>query len=140
MRRVNQPLKLAANINVVPIIDVSLTLVIILLVTAPMLAVPDIDIKLPPAKAREADNDLRVSITLGANDQLAINEKTVHPRLFLPTLQSILAKDSNDGVLVVVRADQGVPYAKVEALLADARAAGATRIAIATLQGDKVKQ
>ena len=40
----------------------------------------------------------------------------------------------NEHVLVVVRADSGTPFADVRALLDDARAAGATRLAIATRQ------
>jgi len=141
MRRIiNDAFPLTARINVTPIIDVSLTLVIILLMTAPMMAVPDVDITLPAARARENDSEGRVSITLGVEGQIAINENTVRPGLFLVTLRSILAKDANKNMLVVVRADQGIPYAEVEEILSGARAAGATRIAIATLQDDKVKR
>lgn len=141
MRRIsNDSFPLTARINVTPIIDVSLTLVIILLMTAPMMAIPDVDITLPAAKAREHDSEGRVSITLGLGGEIAINENTVRPGLFLPTLRSILAKDTNKDMLVVVRADQGIPYVEVEEILSGVRAAGATRIAIATLQDDKVKR
>jgi biopolymer transport protein ExbD len=141
MRRIiNDTLPLTARINVTPIIDVSLTLVIILLMTVPMMAVPDVDITLPAAKAKESGSEGRVSITLGTGGEIAINEDTVRPGLYLPMLKSILAKDSNRDVLVVVRADQGVPYAEVERILSGAREAGATRIAIATLQDDKGKR
>jgi len=137
---VKDSLPLTARINVTPIIDVSLTLVIILLITAPMLAVPDVEIKLPAAKAKESSSEGRVSITVGAQGEIAINENTVNPGLFLPTLRSILAKDANKNILVVVRADQGVPYADIEEILSGAREAGAMRIAIATLQDDKGKR
>ena len=141
MRRIiEDSLPLRARINVTPIIDVSLTLVIILLMTAPMMAVPEIDIKLPAAKAREHDSEGRVSITVGTSGEIAINENTVRPGLFLPTLKSILAKEENDGLLVVVRADQEIPYTVIEEILSGARTAGASRIAIATLQDDKVKR
>jgi biopolymer transport protein ExbD len=141
MRRIiEDSLPLRARINVTPIIDVSLTLVIILLVTAPMMAVPEIDIKLPAAKAREHDSEGRVSVTVGTGGEIAINEQTVRPGLFLPTLKSILAKEENDGLLVVVRADQEIPYTVIEEILSGARTAGASRIAIATLQDDKVKR
>lgn len=141
MRRIVQDtLPLTARINVTPIIDVSLTLVIILLITAPMMAVPDVDITLPAALAKESSSEGRVSITVGVRGEIAINENTVRPGLFLPTLKALLAKDSNKNTLVVVRADQGVPYVEVEEILSGARAAGATRIAIATLQDDKGKR
>ena len=141
MRRIVQDtLPLTARINVTPIIDVSLTLVIILLITAPMMAVPDVDITLPAALAKESSSEGRVSITVGVHGEIAINEDTVRPGLFLPTLKALLAKDSNKDILVVVRADQGVPYVEVEEILSGARTAGATRIAIATLQDDKGKR
>jgi biopolymer transport protein ExbD len=141
MRRIiEDSLPPRARINVTPIIDVSLTLVIILLITAPMMAVPEVDITLPAAKAQEHNSEGRVSITLGKDGEIAINEQTVRPGLYLATLTSILAKAENKDMLVVVRADQGIPYAEIEEILGGARAAGATRIAIATLQDDKVKR
>ncbi len=141
MRRIiEDSLPLRARINVTPIIDVSLTLVIILLMTAPMMAVPEVDITLPAAKAREHDSEGRVSITVGTGGEIAINEQTVRPGLYLPTLKSILAKEENRDLLVVVRADQEIPYTVIEEILSGARTAGASRIAIATLQDDKVKR
>ncbi len=130
---------IVAKINVTPIIDVSLVLVIILMVTAPMLTLPAVNVQLPAAQTKGPDADAKVSITLGAHSELAINENMVNPALFVPTLQALLAKHANEDLLVIVRADETVPYASVRKILADARAAGASRIAIATLQGEKVK-
>ena len=45
------------KINVTPIIDVALVLVIILLVTAPILSVADLDIQLPTAHTRGAEDE-----------------------------------------------------------------------------------
>ena len=57
---------LITRINVVPIIDVSLVLVIILLVTAPLLSVADLPVDLPQAQTREAEDERNLSITLVA--------------------------------------------------------------------------
>jgi biopolymer transport protein TolR len=122
------------KINVTPIIDVALVLVIILLVTAPLLSVADLPVDLPQARSREAEDERNVSITLSSNGALAVDEDIVSAEELRPALQSRLARSGNEAVLVVVRADAGAPYSSVRQLLEVARAAGATRIAIATRQ------
>ncbi len=122
------------RINVTPIIDVALVLVIILLVTAPLLSVADLPVKLPQAQTREAEDQRNVSITLGADGRLAVDDEIIPPALLRATLHARLEEPGNREVLVVVRADSGAPYAEVRHLLEEARAAGASRLAIATRQ------
>jgi biopolymer transport protein ExbD len=122
------------RINVTPIIDVALVLVIILLVTAPMLSVADLPVDLPRARSRDAESERNVSITLGANGAVAVDKDEIAPDQLRSVLSARLSDPANADVLVVVRADSGAPHAQVLALLADARAAGATRLAIATRQ------
>jgi biopolymer transport protein TolR len=122
------------RINVTPIIDVALVLVIILLVTAPMMSVADIPVDLPKAQTRDAEDERNVSITLGANGELAIDQDPILPGELSRALAARLSAPDNADVLVVVRADSGASHAQVLELLAAARAAGATRVAIATRQ------
>jgi biopolymer transport protein TolR len=122
------------KVNVVPIIDVSLVLVIILLVTAPLMTVADLPVDLPQAHTREAEDERNVSITLSSTGALAVDEEVVTRDMLRGVLQTHLAENGNQDVLVVVRADSGAPYTAVQGLLEDARAAGATRLAIATRQ------
>jgi biopolymer transport protein ExbD len=122
------------KVNVVPIIDVSLVLVIILLVTAPLMTVADLPVDLPQAHTREAEDERNVSITLSSTGALAVDEEVVAREALRSVLQSHLVQNGNQDVLVVVRADSGAPYMAVQGLLEDARAAGATRLAIATRQ------
>jgi len=131
--RVQRP-ELITKVNVTPIIDVALVLVIILLVTAPMMSVADLPVDLPEAKTREAEDERNVSITIGANGQYALDEDTILPERLRASLAERLTRPGNDGVLVVVRADTGVPFATIRRTLEDARAAGAQRLAIATRQ------
>ncbi len=120
--------------NMTPLIDVALVLVIILLVTAPLLSVADLPVNLPQAVTREAENERNVSITLGADGRLAVDEEVVAVDQLVDLLQTRLAEPGNQDVLVVVRADSGAPYAGVRDLLEQARMAGARRLAIATRQ------
>ncbi len=133
MRR-PQRTDLITKVNVTPIIDVALVLVIILLVTAPMLSVADLPVNLPQAHTREAEDERNVSVTIGSNGELAVDEQRVNRGSLRATLAQTLAKPGNSSVLVVVRADRGTPFQDVRRTLDDARAAGAKRLAIATRQ------
>lgn len=138
MKRFNKyDLPQTARINLTPIIDVALVLVIILLITAPMLSVADIDLKLPTAQTRGAEDEGRISITLGKAGELAVNEELVNPDDLRAMLRMLLAREENENMLVVVRADEEVPYELIRVILREAREAGANRLAIATLQSDK---
>ena len=122
-----------SRINVTPIIDVALVLVIILLITAPMIAVSNMKIELPAAQTRSVESDARINITLGLEGDLAVDDRDVtRGELF----SMIAERIESDGtrLMVVVRADEGVAYDAVQELLKDARRAGALRLAIATRQ------
>lgn len=131
---------LIAKINVVPLIDVCLVLVIILLVTAPMMVQSDLPVDLPQARTREAEDERNVSITLSSGGDLAVDDERVSREMLGATLQSRLAEKGNEDVLVVVRADSNAPYMAVRELLDQARTAGAQRIAIATRQKTEVER
>jgi biopolymer transport protein ExbD len=122
------------KVNVVPIIDVSLVLVIILLVTAPLMSVADLPVDLPQARSRDSEDERNISITLSSTGALAVDDEVVTTDGLPAVLQTHLAKAGDKDVLVVVRADSGAPYTEVQKLLEEARDAGATHLAIATRQ------
>ena len=122
-----------ARINVTPIIDVALTLVIILMMSGPMLATSDIAVDIPPARTRGAEDESRVMITLGKSGELAVDNQRVSAEA-LPGLLHTRLSGVDADVLVVVRADRGIPYAQVSEVLQEARDAGAKRLAIAARQ------
>ena len=133
-RRERTQVEPITKVNVTPIIDVALVLVIILLVTAPMMTVADLPVDLPAAHTRDAEDERNVSITLGTNGEVAIDRDVIAADDLHRVLSAKLSDPGNQDVLVVVRADAGATHADVRHLLAEARAAGATRIAIATRQ------
>ena len=125
--------EMITKVNVTPIIDVALVLVIILLVTAPLISVADLPVNLPQAHTREAEDQKNVSITLGSGGELAVDDRIVTETELTSALSARLA-DLGSNVLVVVRADADAPSGRVRALLDLARGAGAKRLAIATRQ------
>jgi biopolymer transport protein TolR len=134
MKPIVQPAPTMASINLVPIIDVALVLVIILLVAAPMLVTTDIDIQLPEAVTRGAEDEVRVSITVGKSGEIAIEDDRIGPGQLDTALRARLSQVGDADILVVVRADEGVSHESVRRVLREARNAGAKRLAIATRQ------
>jgi len=122
------------KINVTPIIDVALVLVIILLVTAPMMSVADLPVDLPSARTREAEDERNLSVTLAYDGSMAVDEQVVSAGALAAVLGQRLSQPGNENVLVIVRADTNAPYSSVRQVLDDARRAGAKRLAIATRQ------
>src|SRR5881628_1085839 len=104
MRRHAVPPMMITKINVTPIIDVALVLVIILLVTAPLLSMADLPVDLPQARTREAEDERNVSITLSSTGNLAVDEQVIPPEALGSVLRGKLAARENKDVLVVVRA------------------------------------
>jgi biopolymer transport protein ExbD len=122
------------RINVTPIIDVALVLVIILLITAPMITAADVEVQLPEAKIRKVEDEARVSVTMSAAGEIAIDDEIIS-RVTMPIrLAARLEESRDENILVVVRADASVSYDVVDELLKDVRESGARRIAIATRQ------
>ena len=122
------------KINVTPIIDVALVLVIILLVTAPMMSVADLPVDLPSARTREAEDERNLSVTVASDGSMAVDDQMVTMDALGPMLAKRLSEPGNQNVLVIVRADTNTPYASVKQVLERARVAGAARLAIATRQ------
>ena len=120
----------SAYINVTPIIDVALTLVVILMMTMPMLSVADIDVEVPQARTRGLESQNRLTVTLGREGELAIDDDVLPPEDFQKEINARL-QGIADETLVVLRADRGVPYAQVATILALARDGGAKRLAVA---------
>ena len=128
----DQRIPLTVRINVTPIIDVAMVLVIILLITAPMIARSDIEINLPETQTRSVDDDLRVSVTMGMDGRIAIEDQTIPAASLAAALHERLSQPGNEDALVVVRADAAMPYRQVRETMAIVRAAGAKRIAFGT--------
>ena len=123
------------RINVTPIIDVALVLVIILLVTAPMLTVADLEVDLPAAHSRDVEDQGFISITLSTSGEIAIDEQVLSGvDQIRSVLMSRIAEQESDKAMVVVRADAGLPHALVRQVLEEARLGGATQLGIATRQ------
>lgn len=118
-----------AEINVTPMVDVMLVLLIIFMVATPLLVtgVP-VDLPKTSAKALAADNQ-PISVTIDAEGTRFIDEERLTPAAFSARL-SALREARGDEARVVIRADAALPYGSVATLLADVTGAGFTKVAL----------
>jgi biopolymer transport protein TolR len=116
-----------SEINVTPLVDVLLVLVVILLVTAPLLA-SALRLDLPQATGtRPADAPRFLAVSVDAQGLLFLNDRPTSPAELVERLAQA-ARDNPDTELRL-RADQAVPYGRVAEVLGVAQQAGLSRIA-----------
>ncbi len=116
-----------SDINVTPLVDVLLVLVVILLVTAPLLA-SALRLDLPQAAGtRPADAPRFLSVAVDAQGQLFVNDQPASAAELAERLAQ--AAQANPDTELRLRADQAVPYGRVVEVVGAAQQAGLSRIA-----------
>lgn len=124
-----------ADINVVPYIDVSLVLLLIFMVTAPLLET-SVEVELPQAngKAVAASKDTPVIVTLKANGNLFVEVGGRKDAVDKAGLRDkvLAALQGKSGRPVLIRGDQAVAYGEVIRLMATLKKAGVPRVGLMT--------
>ena len=119
-----------ADINVTPLVDVMLVLLIVFMVTAPLLtaAVP---IELPDSRANPIDNGAQaVTISIDADGYVYIDKSRVAVGGLAEALAAL--PRTGDGPDVTLRADKGLAWARVAAVMGELNHAGLNRISLVT--------
>jgi biopolymer transport protein TolR len=129
-RQNNREHKPLSEINVTPLVDVMLVLLIIFMVTAPMLQM-GIDVNLPRVKAKSVNiSEEKLVLTINGKQEIYLNEfKTALPDLSTK-LESIY-KTRTDRELYM-RADKEVPYGYVVQVMSEVRKAGIDKLGMIT--------
>jgi len=118
-----------AEINIIPLVDVVLVLLVIFMITAPVLQ-SSIDVSVPKTKTENQVTEEKLVITLDkkqrvyfGNDPVNINEiaDKIHEKLHDPARMQ-----------VYLRADEKVPFGAVAVLMDTLRQAGVTNISVVT--------
>jgi biopolymer transport protein ExbD len=122
-----------SEINVTPLVDVMLVLVIILLVTAPLLT-QSVHVTLPKTAETTADIHAQpLQLAIDAQGAITINKSPVADLAFLEiALKAELAKNPEIGVHLY--ADKTVVYAKIAEVMATVQHAGITKLAFVTVE------
>ncbi len=120
-----------SQINVTPLVDVMLVLLVIFMVTAPILQ-QGVAVDLPEVAtgALPADDVPPVVVSLDARGGFFVDEEAVE--LDGLAARVAAARGERPETVVLVRADQAVAYGQVMALMAELRAAGIDRVGLVT--------
>jgi biopolymer transport protein TolR len=115
-----------SDINMTPLIDVMLVLVVIFIITAPLLA-SSIKLDLPKSEAAKPNEAPRfILLVLDKAGQVYVDDKPVTPDALARQLAQTAAQ--NPDTEVQLRADEAVPYGRVVELMGAAQKAGLNRI------------
>jgi biopolymer transport protein TolR len=118
-----------AEINIIPLVDVVLVLLVIFMVTAPMLY-RGMDINLPTSTSNSIKPEERVVLTI-ERDQKVYIDKDLVPLGFLES-KLRLVKQRNADVSVYLRADRDVAYGTVVQVMDGVKRAGIEKLGMVT--------
>jgi biopolymer transport protein ExbD len=125
------------EINVTPLVDVVLVLLLVFMVTAPMMT-RGIDVSLPVANQPQIPQEDRITVTVDAEGRTYVNSKAVHMQLLQQQIKDIM--QGRPQKVVYLRADQGLRYGRVIEVVDQLKQAGVDQIGFAyELPRDKSK-
>lgn len=124
-----------ADINVTPLVDVMLVLLIIFIITAPML-VQGLNVNLPKQDAPSiaAEDDEPLVLTLNADRIIYLDDEPIHLELLTDRLGAALAGQPRP---VFIKADEELPYGFVVKVLAVLDRVGVEQVGMVTVPEDR---
>jgi len=119
-----------SDINVTPLVDVVLVLLIIFMVTAPMLQM-GIDVNLPRVKAKTVDvGEEKLILTINSKEEIFINKYQTSIADLKTKLEGIFASRIDREIFM--RADKEIPYGFVVRVMSEVRKAGVDKLGMIT--------
>lgn len=122
--------KIMSEINVTPMVDVALVLLVIFMVTTPLMLNESFKIKLPTAVSADAQPEVKLTISVTRENEIYLNDKPVTLEKLAAVITPKLETSSDK--TVVIKADKHVYHGIVVQLLDICKKAGAQRLAIST--------
>jgi len=99
-----------SEINVTPLVDVVLVLLLVFMVTAPMMS-RGIDVSLPTADQPQTQPEERITVSIDAQEHIFIGERSVNARLLEDQLRSMM--EGRSSKVVYLKADESLRYGRV---------------------------
>ena len=122
-----------ADINVTPLVDVMLVLLIIFMVTAPLMTA-GVPVNLPDSRAKPLDTQAKpIRIAIDARGVIFLDEVAVSDATLPDALAQRVARAGAEPPQVYLRADRELPYAKVVGVMGALNRAGLNKVALVTV-------
>lgn len=126
-----------SEINITPLVDVMLVLLVIFMVTAPMME-QGIPIQLPKAAAKAIEKDSApMTLSLTKDGRIFLNKEEIEQGRLQSKLAAVYKNKSKKEIFI--RADGELPYAVVAQTMAAVKMAGIDKIGLVTLPPDGKK-
>jgi biopolymer transport protein TolR len=131
-RRRHRRKPVMAEINVTPMVDVMLVLLIIFMVSAPLLTV-GVPLDLPQTQAKSLDNDKEpLTVSVNTKGEVFLQNTVIKVDELVPKLQAITQARGGVDERIYVRGDKKVDYGTVMRVMGRLSAAGFRRVALVT--------
>lgn len=120
-----------AEINVTPLVDVMLVLLVIFIVTAPLIVPQAMKVSLPQTvPVAQQDQAKNKVLVISPQGSLSYDNRSVEDKSFVLALT---ADKADPNFQLQIQADRTVPYGRVAEVMALAQSAGVTRLSFVTL-------
>jgi len=131
----NSRKKLVADINVTPLVDVMLVLLIIFMITAPMMT-QGLNVDLPETTAKALRQEEKpIIVTIDKNAAISINSVPQVRALMVQELKKSYSVNKDQPIFL--NADKNVPYGEVAKVMADIQSVGFDKIGMITKTPEK---
>jgi biopolymer transport protein ExbD len=122
-----------SEINITPLVDVMLVLLVAFIITAPLLN-NAVRINLPKTAATAPPTDTKpVTVSIDAQNRLYIDKREIAVDALEPELKTLSAR--NPDLALNLQADEGVPYRSVAKVIANIQRAGVGKLSVLTQPG-----
>jgi biopolymer transport protein TolR len=122
-----------AEINVTPLVDVMLVLLIIFMVTAPLLKA-GVPVELPESRAKALGEERdQVTISMSADGSVYLDDTSLAPGELADALAAVKPDPDGKLPLVTLRADKALDYGRVMGVMGELNHAGFTSISLVTI-------
>jgi biopolymer transport protein TolR len=117
-----------SEINVTPLVDVMLVLLIIFMVAAPLMTV-GVPVQLPKTAAPKVSQPKQpVVVTIDEQGQPFLDKELLAPEAVMPRLRELASADPAQ--VVLVRGDRAVPYGRIVEVMGQINAAGFSKVSL----------